>query len=42
MTIRPFKLPEDIGLMNSLVMEGFQYPHRMGLRFQSSVLTAPL
>jgi ribosomal protein S18 acetylase RimI-like enzyme len=26
MTIRPFKLPQDIDLMNSLVMEGFQYP----------------
>jgi ribosomal protein S18 acetylase RimI-like enzyme len=26
MTIRPFQLPQDIDLMNSLVMEGFQYP----------------
>ena len=26
MSIRPFQLPEDIDLMNSLVMEGFQYP----------------
>lgn len=26
MSIRPFKLPQDIDLMNSLVMEGFQYP----------------
>jgi len=25
-TIRPFQLPQDIDLMNSLVMEGFQYP----------------
>ena len=25
MSIRPFQLPEDIDLMNSLVMEGFQY-----------------
>jgi ribosomal protein S18 acetylase RimI-like enzyme len=26
MSIRPFRLPQDIDLMNSLVMEGFQYP----------------
>jgi ribosomal protein S18 acetylase RimI-like enzyme len=26
MSIRPFQLPQDIDLMNSLVMEGFQYP----------------
>jgi ribosomal protein S18 acetylase RimI-like enzyme len=26
MSIRPFKLPQDIDLMNSLVVEGFQYP----------------
>jgi hypothetical protein len=26
MSIRPFKLPEDIDLMSSLVMAGFQYP----------------
>lgn len=26
MTIRPFQLPQDIDLMTSLVMEGFQYP----------------
>ena len=26
MTIRPFVLPQDIDLMNTLVMEGFQYP----------------
>lgn len=26
MTIRPFRLPQDIDLMNSLVLEGFQYP----------------
>jgi ribosomal protein S18 acetylase RimI-like enzyme len=26
MTIRPFKLPQDIDLMNALVLEGFQYP----------------
>jgi len=26
MTIRPFQLPQDIDLMNSLVVEGFQYP----------------
>ena len=26
MTIRPFILPNDLDLMNSLVMEGFQYP----------------
>lgn len=26
MTIRPFQLPQDIDLMNSLVIEGFQYP----------------
>ena len=26
MSIRPFKLPEDIDLMNSLVLAGFQYP----------------
>jgi ribosomal protein S18 acetylase RimI-like enzyme len=25
-TIRPFHLPQDIDLMNSLVLEGFQYP----------------
>jgi ribosomal protein S18 acetylase RimI-like enzyme len=25
-TIRPFHLPQDIDLMNALVMEGFQYP----------------
>jgi ribosomal protein S18 acetylase RimI-like enzyme len=26
MSIRPFQLPQDIDLMNSLVREGFQYP----------------
>ena len=26
MSIRPFQLPQDIDLMNSLVIEGFQYP----------------
>lgn len=26
MIIRPFQLPQDIDLMNSLVMDGFQYP----------------
>jgi ribosomal protein S18 acetylase RimI-like enzyme len=26
MSIRPFQLPQDIDLMNSLVMEGFKYP----------------
>ncbi|MCE9644648.1 MAG: GNAT family N-acetyltransferase [Chloroflexi bacterium] len=26
MTIRPFKLPNDLDLMNSLIMDGFQYP----------------
>jgi ribosomal protein S18 acetylase RimI-like enzyme len=26
MSIRPFQLPQDIDLMNFLVMEGFQYP----------------
>ena len=26
MNIRPFQLPQDIDLMNSLVVEGFQYP----------------
>lgn len=26
MSIRPFQLPQDIDIMNSLVMEGFQYP----------------
>ena len=26
MAIRPFQLPQDIDLMNSLVMDGFQYP----------------
>lgn len=26
MSIRPFNLPQDIDLMNSLILEGFQYP----------------
>jgi ribosomal protein S18 acetylase RimI-like enzyme len=26
MSIRPFQLPQDIDIMNSLVIEGFQYP----------------
>jgi ribosomal protein S18 acetylase RimI-like enzyme len=26
MSIRPFQLPQDIDIMNTLVMEGFQYP----------------
>jgi len=26
MSVRPFQLPQDIDLMNSLVIEGFQYP----------------
>jgi ribosomal protein S18 acetylase RimI-like enzyme len=26
MNIRPFQLPQDIDIMNSLVMDGFQYP----------------
>jgi len=26
MSIRPFQLPQDIDLMNSLILEGFQYP----------------
>jgi len=27
MKIRPFQLPQDMELMNSLVMDGFQYPN---------------
>jgi ribosomal protein S18 acetylase RimI-like enzyme len=35
MHIRPFKLPQDVDLMNSLVIEGFQYPENPAWSVQS-------
>jgi ribosomal protein S18 acetylase RimI-like enzyme len=37
-TIRPLKLPEDIDLMTSLVMEGFQYPENPAWNVQEDEL----
>jgi ribosomal protein S18 acetylase RimI-like enzyme len=38
MTIRPFVLPQDINLMNTLVMEGFQYPENPSWNAQEDEL----
>jgi len=34
MSLRPFKLPQDIDLMTSLVLEGFQYPENQAWSVQ--------
>lgn len=34
MSIRPFQLPQDIDLMNSLLIEGFQYPENPAWNIQ--------